>query len=234
MDISKFNKELSYKVAKANGLEKNNKILEAIDEWVEITEMVLRVSKSPKLEFSYKSMLIEKTKQIIEHIKTLKLKLRGYIKEEYHIEEDYIEEEAIQEENLSHEKVEEKGNLSDLESSKLNGQIDNEDKVKENSESKSFKGSELKDLPKGFKEIEAPKDFEIITPHDKEYIHQILSKDVDMSLFKHGEDLLSKDKKGETSIKPINRLDDRICFACGIELPPNVKRCPNCGTLMKS
>jgi len=234
MDISKFNKELSYKVAKANGLEKNNKILEAIDEWVEISEMVLRVSKSPNLEFSYKSMLIEKTKQIIEHIKTLKLNLRGYIKEEYHIEEDYIDEEFIQEENFSQETVEEKDVLSDLERSNINKQNDTEGKETENIESKTFKESELKDLPKGFKEIEAPKDFEIITPHDKDYLRQILSKDVDMSLFKHGEELLPKDKRGDPSTKPISSLNERICFACGTELPPDIKKCPNCGTIMKS
>ena len=72
MDISKFNQELAYKVAKANGLEKNNRVKEAIKVWIEITEMVLKMSKLPKLEFSFRSMLIERTEQIIKHIKDLK------------------------------------------------------------------------------------------------------------------------------------------------------------------
>ena len=75
MDITKFNKELSYKVAKANGLEKNHKLQEAIDIWLEISDMAIQFSKRPNLEFSYKSMLIEKTKQIIAHIKELKAEI---------------------------------------------------------------------------------------------------------------------------------------------------------------
>jgi len=72
MDISKFNKELGYRVAKAQGFEKNNKIQEAIEEWLGISDLVLNVTKTPNLNFSYKSMLIEKMKQIMEHVKMLK------------------------------------------------------------------------------------------------------------------------------------------------------------------
>ena len=72
MDISKFNQELAYKVARATGFEKNKRIKEAIQEWIEITEMVIKISKLPKLDFSFRSMLIEKTEQIINHIKELK------------------------------------------------------------------------------------------------------------------------------------------------------------------
>ena len=75
MDLAKFNKELSYRVAKANGFEKNNKIPEAISEWVAISEMVLAATKDPKLEFSFRSMLIERTKGMINHIKSLKSKM---------------------------------------------------------------------------------------------------------------------------------------------------------------
>ena len=75
MDIAKFNQELSYKVAKANGLEKHKRFQEAIDLWLDISEMALNASKTPKIEVYYKSMLIEKTKQIINHIKDLKSRL---------------------------------------------------------------------------------------------------------------------------------------------------------------
>jgi len=75
MDIAKFNQELSYKVTKANGLEKHKRFQEAIDLWLDVSEMALNVSKTPNIEIHYKSMLIEKTKQIINHIKDLKSKL---------------------------------------------------------------------------------------------------------------------------------------------------------------
>jgi len=218
MDISKFNKELSYKVAKANGFEKNNKIQEAIDEWLAISEMVLRASKTPSLEFSYKSMLIEKTKQIIEHIKSLKKELEGYKEHISYIDDNlYDEEIPIEEENL-------KTDLSDLDIPNL---TDGASTVQH----KEFASehSELKNLPKGFKEIEATNDFEIITPHDKEYVKNLLNQDVDMSVFKHGDE--------DSSVTPPNRIKrkDRelICFACGSELAINAKTCPNCGTIIQ-
>jgi len=77
MDVAKFNQELSYKVAKANGLEKHKRFQEAIDLWLDISEMALNASKTPNIQVYYKSMLIEKTKQIINHIKDLKSKLYG-------------------------------------------------------------------------------------------------------------------------------------------------------------
>ena len=46
MDITKFNKNLAEKVAKANAYEKNNRIQDAIDTWVEISEMALNASKT--------------------------------------------------------------------------------------------------------------------------------------------------------------------------------------------
>ncbi len=68
MDIAKFNQELSYKVTKANGLEKHRRFQEAIDLWLDISEMALNMSKMPNIEIHYKSMLIDKTKQIIKDI----------------------------------------------------------------------------------------------------------------------------------------------------------------------
>ena len=115
MNIANFNKELSYKVAKANGLEKHNKIQEATDLWFEITEMTLRMSKTPNLNFSYKSMLIDKTKQMIEHIKNLKQKLISQRRVEQRIEQkpipQRIDSEVDTKPTLSEIKVESVPNL---------------------------------------------------------------------------------------------------------------------------
>ncbi|MFX0033719.1 MAG: hypothetical protein ACFE8V_05410 [Promethearchaeota archaeon] len=212
MDIAEFNKELKYRVAKATGLENNNKIEEAIDEWVAITEMVIKTSKTPNLEFSYRSMLIDKTKQIIEHIKSLKIKLSGEITAIEDISE-YKEEDDIQ-------SVKAEDTIESKEFNEEVTEVDSQEPI----ETKIIDKSEFKNLPKGFKEIEASKDFEIITPHDKDYIKKILSEDKpDMNVFKF--------KKGENQ----NRMDQNktICFACGIELAFDTKICPQCGTKLK-
>ncbi|MFX1497551.1 MAG: hypothetical protein ACFFBH_08500 [Promethearchaeota archaeon] len=202
MDIAKFNKELSYRVAKATGLENNNKVKEAIDEWVAISEMAIKTSKTPNIEFSYKSMLIDKTKQIIEHIKSLKLSL---------ITENKItkiEESELKEEN-------------DVKSGEVKESLISEEKIEGNEINaqkpiKIVEKSQFKNIPKGFKEIEATKDFEIITPHDKDYIKKIISQDqIDIN------------KKEESQ----NKI---ICFACGQELPSSTNICPKCGTHLKN
>jgi len=213
MDIAEFNKELGYRVAKATGLENNNKIEEAIDEWVAITEMVIKVSKTPNLEFSYRSMLIDKIKQIIEHIKSLKLKLSG-------------EKQIMVIENISESEED------DIQSIKTEDTIESKEYNKEATEidaqkpteAKIVEKSEFKNLPKGFTEIEASKDFEIVTPHEKNYIKKILSDDQpDMNVFKYKkeENHISRDK---TKI---------ICFACGKELLSGTNVCPQCGTHLK-
>ncbi|MFX0176782.1 MAG: hypothetical protein ACFE85_11180 [Candidatus Hodarchaeota archaeon] len=212
MDIAKFNKDLSYRVAKANGFEKNNKIPEAISEWVAISEMVIKATKDPKLEFSFRSMLIDRTKGIIEHIKSLKLKLAPPKVQRISLDEDFIEEEDF-------EKIEETYQ-------KPSSTPVKEEKFEDNVIDKS----EFKNLPKGFKEIEASNDFEIITPHDKEYIKKMISKDVDMSIFKHSD---SESSKPKLEIEQPTDGKTMFCFACGAELPLNTKICPTCGTNLK-
>lgn len=213
MDLAKFNKELSYRVAKANGFEKNNKIPEAISEWVAISEMVLAATKDPKLEFSFRSMLIERTKGMINHIKSLKSKMAAPKLQELLEREDFIEEEDLQE---SKEIPPNKSELVKQESVS-------------NKEVKVVDESEFKNLPKGFKEIKPSDEFEIITPHDKDYIKKMISKDVDMSIFKQGENPSNPKLKIE---QPSNGKTI-FCFACGAELPVLTKICPTCGTNLK-
>ncbi|MFX1357120.1 MAG: hypothetical protein ACFFA8_07520 [Promethearchaeota archaeon] len=213
MDIAKFNKELSYRVAKANGFEKNNKIPEAISEWVAISEMVLAATKDPKLEFSFRSMLIERTKGIINHIKNLKLKIEVPKIQEISEREDYLEEEDLLE---SKETPIDKSVL--VEEKSLNKQ-----------EIKAIDKSEFKNLPKGFKEIKPSDEFEIITPHDKDYVKKLISKDVDMSIFKHED----QNTNPKLELNQPSNGKTIFCFACGEELPILTKICPKCGTTLK-
>lgn len=207
MDIAKFNKELSYKVAKATGLENNNKIKEAIDEWVAISEMVIKTSKTPNIEFSYKSMLIDKTKQIIEHIKSLKLRLTGEKKVAMFEEiSDLKEKNDVKSNNVEESLVPEK-HIED-------------NKIADQTPTKIVEKSEFKNLPKGFKEIEAKKDYEIITPHDKDYIKKVLTQEK------------KEIQKSDERHIPLDQ-NKIICFACGKELSSNTKVCPQCGTLIK-
>jgi len=228
MDIAKFNKELSYRVAKATGFENNNKINEAIDEWVEISEMVIRASKTPNLEFSYRAMLIEKTKQIIEHIKILKFKLAGERKMEI-IEELTDVQEDIE---VSDNNVE-----NGIDSPKFEIASPPKEEVEEDSEfpkkePKVIKDSKFKNLPKGFKEIKPSEDFEIKTPHDKDYVKRIISQDKkDKSVSKQPREW--NKSKDSISGKFIGQ-NKGICFACGEKVKTGIKICPHCGTILKN
>ena len=223
MDISKFNQELAYKVAKANGLEKHQRVKEAIKVWIEISEMVITMSKLPKLDFSFRSMLIEKTEQIINHIKDLKRISSISLKMQK-------QETVISPKSKSIEdKTETLSNETEFKSKSypsIQEQRHPEILGPEKKPSKIIENNDIKNLPKGFKEIETSDDFTIITPHDKEYVEKILNQDIDMSVFKHPEPNLGSDNREVTS----KGGDKLICFACGTELPPGTKICSSCGT----
>jgi hypothetical protein len=104
--------------------------------------------------------------------------------------------------------------------------------------------SEFKNMPEGFKEIKAPTEFEVITPHDKEEIEKRLSISGDMSIFKHDneEDSPKNEKTIDQANEKIlnkdeNKTDKKseaiICFACGEKNAPGTKVCSNCGTKLK-
>lgn len=217
MDIAKFNKELGYKVAKATGFENNNKINEAIDEWVEISEMVIKASKTPNLEFSYRGMLIEKTKQIIEHIKSLKLKLAGERKME--IIEKFSDLQG--EGEISDQIVENEIDSTEFEIASPTEEEKEYEFPKK--EPNVIEDSTFKNLPNGFKEIKPSEDFEIITPHNGDYVKKILSED-------------KKDVNVSKPSREGNKSRDSIsgkCFACGERVKPGTKICPQCGTILK-
>ena len=193
MDVAKFNQELAKRVSKAQSFEKSNDIKNAIDTWVSIADLVLRVSKTPNLPFSYKSMLIQKSEQILEHIKLLQGKI---VKKPKKIEQPKPIQKEISEVKKERS-VEKKGEISQP----------------------TQKKSEFDNIPKGFKEIEAPKDFKIVTPHDEAYLDKLLSM--------HDENDMIK-----TSPKEIPKRNEEksFCFACGAEVSPNARVCPQCGT----
>ena len=231
MDITKFNKNLAEKVAKANAYEKNNRIQDAIDTWVEISEMALNASKTPNLDFSYRSMIIKKAQQIIEHIKELKAKIKKSIEPSTSLIDDAFDEELFQESDSSEEIIYEEMEQKSPKAASTSKEINNNDIPKKDNEIKFVEDSDFKNLPKGFKEIEASEDFEIVTPHDKDYVEKIIKQDINMSIFKHDK----QNSQPQQHIELEQPKDDKkiVCFACGTISPSNTKICPNCGTELK-
>ncbi len=231
MDITKFNKKLAEKVAKANAYEKNNRIQDAIDTWVEISEMALNASKTPNLDFSYRSMIIKKAQQIIEHIKELKAKIKKSIEPSTSLIDDAFDEELFQESDSSEEIIYEEMEQKSPKAASTSKEINNNDIPKKDNEIKFVEDSDFKNLPKGFKEIEASEDFEIVTPHDKDYVEKIIKQDINMSIFKHDK----QNSQPQQHIELEQPKDDKkiVCFACGTISPSNTKICPNCGTELK-
>jgi len=231
MDITKFNKNLAEKVAKANSFEKNDRIQDAIDSWVEISEMALKASKTPNLDFSYRSMIIKKAQQIIEHIKELKTKIQQRIEPTSLLDDGAFDEEPFHEtdssETITYEETEQKSPKVTSTSKEIN----NKEIIKKDNEIKIVENSEFENIPKGFKEIETSEDFKIITPHDKDYVEKILKQDIDMSIFKHDK----QNSQPQQRIELEQPKDDKeiICFACGTISPSKTKICPSCGTELK-
>ena len=227
MDIADFNKELSYKINKANGLEKHNKVQEAVDLWLEICDMTLRVSKTPNLEFSYKSMLIDKTKQMINHIKNLKQKLISQRRVAQRTEQKPIHQSIdseIKAEPTQSETILKPASNSASENENESETINTQDDIKE---VKVVKNSDIENLPLGFTEIETTEEFNIITPHDKDHIEKTLKQDHNLDFSRQEKNDLPLPKRIEPDPPIIE--SNIICFACGSEIPKS-KKCPTCGT----
>ena len=231
MDIAKFNQELSYKINKANGLEKHNKVQEAVDLWLEICDMTLSVSKTPNLEFSYKSMLIDKTKQMINHIKNLKQKLISQRRVTPRLEQKPVRQSInseIKTEPSQSETILKPASNSVSENSNGSETIITTDDIKE---VKVVKNNDIKNLPIGFKEIETTEEFKIITPHDKDHIKKIQNQNHSLGISKKEDKDLPLPKKIEPD-PPIDK-SNIICFACGSEISSESLKCSTCGTELK-
>jgi hypothetical protein len=218
MDIAKFNKALKTKVALANSCEKRNEIDSAIKLWLEISEMTLKYSKSKGIDVFYKNMLINRTKGILEHIKNLKA---GQVEKILFEEEVYIQEEEVPEEKAS-----EINEVEKIDAPKKEIKEIRPSEPVENKETKFIEGSNFKNIPEGFKEIQTSKDFKIVTPHDGDYVKKHLSQGANPS----------QEKKAlpEQERMDFEQLEDSeylICFACGFDRNmKNAKACKSCGT----
>ena len=158
MDISKFNSELRIKIGKANGYEKNNMLKEAVTLWIEISEMALKVSQAPDLDFSYRSMLIKKTEEIVNHIKDLKSTMIKPVEFEDKIDVSLTQ---LKSEEASFDENVEGSVASPTEISST--QIDNSELAKKEITPKPnvevISDPEFNNLPIGFKQIRPPEDF---------------------------------------------------------------------------
>lgn len=223
MDITQFNKELGKKIAIAKTYEIKGDIQAAIQQWVEIAEIALNFSKSPKIDPIFKNMIIRRTKGILAHIKNLK---ESQIKEEIYIENSQAPQEISDTEVLPEIAQTEEPHLHEE-------KIDEISAIKSTNKSQLsiIEDSELKNLPKGFKEIETSDEFTIITPHDEDFVkkqHAKVSENVKPV----------KQKASEEDPKPVTRVDfeqpkngnNLICFACGYDKNAiKDKVCKNCG-----
>ena len=219
MDVEKFNNELKNKVTLAKSYEKRNEIAAAIKIWIEVSEITLKFSKSRNIDVSYKNMLINRTKGIFAHIKNLKA---GQIEKPLFEEEIYIQEENFQENhNTEMEEIENPAS-DDLEAEEMKPT-----QSVVNTDNRIGEESEFKTIPTGFKEIQ-PKDFEIITPHDDDYVKKRLNSVQDSDYFKQQNESQTNDERFDFEDEESKGL---ICFACGYDKnPKNAKTCKSCGT----
>ncbi|MFX1313413.1 MAG: zinc ribbon domain-containing protein [Promethearchaeota archaeon] len=224
MDITKFNRELGKKITMAKSLENRNDIEAAIKLWIEISEMTLNLLKSKNLEVSFRNMLMNRTKGIFKHINQLK----GDKSEE----EEFREKIKAQDDLDSMPSVDDKMEVS-TSSEEMEIQIKKQKEDVDHNTMKIIKDSEFKYIPNGFKEIKASEDYEIITPHDKDYVqkyfNQIGKRDISNQEQKEkSKQLLSSNHDGLEFNQPEGGKT-KICFACGAEIAGNKKICPNCG-----
>jgi len=224
MDITKFNTQLGAKIAKAKSCEKNGDKESAIKQWIEISEMTLNFSKSPGLDFSFRNILINRTEQIFQHIKDLKSPKK---KKEMIINEPKVEEILVPKVEPSEKITEKDPNSKNLKpSSKVAPSSPKNNEKKGIADDDWMDKLDFKSPSKGIVEINAPKEFKIITPHDPEYVEKMkkLSDEKDMSVFK-------REEKPDDE-KPIEN-EKKFCFACGAILSANAKECKECGTKIK-
>jgi len=224
MDISKFNKELGIKIARAKGLERNDNIKAAIELWLEISEMALRFSKSRNLDASFKNMIINRTQGIFKHVKNLKA---NQIMKEPFIEKK----ETLEANSLEKSPLEQNSHKSEI---FLKPEAQKKNLIKHSPKKNDIiNDSDLKNLPKGFKELKTSDQFKIITPHDEDYVEKHLSQDKTMRISSpkkevETEEIHPIEEERLEFDQPENR-DNLICFACGSENPISAKICKNCG-----
>jgi len=230
MNIAKFNEELRNKIIKAQRLEKQLYFKAAKDVWLEISEFTLNASKDPKIDQTFRNMLIQKTEKIIAHIKNLQEskieKSRAGLISSQKTHEVDSEKAYVKGQDP---KIQSEGDEKEVSSEEIN--LDELPDVPKDSKVKNV--SEFKNLPSGFKEIETSEDYKIITPFDVKFVNDRLKSADDYD--QKTKSLSKKKGEGDTQVRLDEKTEDGniICFACGHGNPPGTKHCKNCGTPLK-
>jgi len=229
MNISVFNKKLAEKITSATLYEKAGNTAEAVNTWLEISEMTLTASKESGLDIPFRNMLINKVEEIVQHIKDLK----GPIPKPADLPSIPRESTKVEDltDNFQHV------SRSINEPAEFN---ESPEKTPPN-EIKKVESSDLKGIPKGFTEIEPSKDFKIVAPHDPNIVQQRLEQADKMDSFfntptKESEGINKEDTMPEVHIEldEVNADGSLICFACGYDKnPPNAETCSGCGVKIK-
>ncbi len=243
MDITKFNQKLGNRITKAVIFEKNRNFKEAINLWLEISEMTLTASKSPGLDVKFRNMLINKTEQIITHIKELKSS-EAFEKGET-IFKGRPPSAAFQEQYKEEIKDDNREISQKMEKASISNNFQKIEKTTIGTIPNIIENSKFKNIPEGFKEIKTSEEFKIITPHDTSYVKKRIEQANKMELFENQTESNQKDINkslnkvdSEQSIKieldNISKEGNIICFACGYDKNfKNADKCKNCGTNLK-
>ena len=205
--IVAFNEKLKELVEEAKQYEATKNLKKAIKTWIEVSDLCLKFAKKPDIDISFKNMITKKTRNIINHVKSLKQVVsqkeqRWIAKEEEKIT-DFIQ-------NLPE-------TPSDLpEIFHTSGTKDGD---MASSDQKMRRKPDTHNLPNGFKEIKAKDyDFETIIPGDQP---KVISEN-------QGE---TADSKTPTShAPPKHKKTGRPCPFCGANIGENNKVCSHCGT----
>lgn len=264
MELSTFNKKLKKLVNKARKEEAHKNFEDAKEAWIEVAEFTIHFYKHTKLEPSFRNMLIRKTEGIIQHVKNLDKEMRmsetiSDLSQEQGAEPEAAAKEQPPEDTQPDQipegsagddqpitppdSVPQQSDQTAAQQGSSDGEIPMDGNSTElpsvpskppQNEPEVIQDSEYKNIPDGIKEIKAPKDFEVITPYDKEEIEKRLSINGDMSIFKQDneEDSSNNDVSMQTDVQKENKSknEEIICFACGEKNPPGTKICSNCGT----
>lgn len=201
--IVTFNEKLKDLIDKAKGYDNLKNYKKSIKAWIEISEFCLKFAGDPKIDITYKNMLVKKIRNIINHVKSLKLKMQQ--KEQRIIELEETKISAL---------IDDLPETPTSDPEALNSSVDNgtikDDIISSDQKVKSVQ--ELKKVPNGFKQIKPRKyDFKTIIPKNK-------TKPTVNSEKK-------SPKKDDKLKKPT-----RSCPFCGGEIGIDEKICSHCGT----
>jgi hypothetical protein len=205
--IVAFNEKLKELVEEAKQYEATKNLKKAIKTWIEISDLCLKFAKKPDIDISFKNMITKKTRNIINHVKSLKQTVSQK-------ERRWIAKEEEEISDFFHNLPETPSDVPEIYDS--SGTKDGD---MASSDQKIRRRPDTQNLPDGFKEIKAKDyDFDTIIPQDES---KVISKD-------QGETADSKTPTSQTV--PKHKKIGRPCPFCGANIGENDKVCSHCGT----